>query len=103
MAYCFSLRRLVTSSLLHPREQKIQIFKEQKVRKCDLYILIIFTENLKCFIHLPTFKTEDIDYREEHLEQYWLTADTQCIIIIDNHCPVLYSQTLEVSRGCLLL
>lgn len=54
VAYCFSLRRLVTSSVLLPREQKIQIFKKQKGNK-----LHIFIGNWKCAIHFPTFKTED--------------------------------------------
>ncbi|KAF6098891.1 centrosomal protein 70 [Phyllostomus discolor] len=40
-AYCFSLRHLVTSSLLLPWEQKIQIFKKQKVQKSDLHIFSI--------------------------------------------------------------
>lgn len=61
VAYCSSLRRLVTSSVLLPREQKIQIFKKQKVRKSELHI---FIENWKCAIYFPTFKTEDIDYWE---------------------------------------
>jgi hypothetical protein len=57
VVYYFSLRHPVTSSVLLPWEQKIQIFKNQKIQ--ELHIPVIFAENLKCVF--PS-QTEAIDH-----------------------------------------